>query len=404
MKRYTGFALGLLPVWVGAVEPLAFTTESGIEFIPTLHTYYRFDDNIAKQEAESSHVSTIGVKPALLARIDRNQYKADFIYVADFGRSSDEQNDYLDHKFQTTNYFTFNHRNRLVLDYQFRLGHETRGEGLTEGEQISIALPELITFQSNQLKSNYVFGAIGSQGRLEFGLNYLDKTFTKYENGTSTLTATKYSDFRTPSLHGEFYYRLRPETYWLVGSRLHLTEYLHERESVASRDGTSTFVYTGVSWEITGKTKGTAKLGYQIKEFDDKQRATFEGLSWDIGLSWQPQEHTTWTLLTTQAAVNPEQDGDYNLQTRYSLQLDQAWNSYFVTSLKGLYQQDDYTGSYQSGVLRKEERFQLSAEAQYQFRRWARIDAAWQYQDKTSNWSGYSFDQHIWTVTARLSL
>ncbi|POF57319.1 capsular biosynthesis protein, partial [Vibrio vulnificus] len=120
--------------------------------------------------------------------------------------------------------------------------------------------------------------------------------------------------------------------------------------------------------------------------------------------SWQPQEHTTWTLLTTQAAVNPEQDGDYNLQTRYSLQLDQAWNSYFVTSLRGLYQQDDYTGSYQSGVLREEERFQLSAEAQYQFRRWARIDAAWQYQDKTSNWSGYSFDQHIWTVTARLSL
>ncbi|MCG6302317.1 hypothetical protein K6U45_21275 [Vibrio vulnificus] len=81
MKRYTGFVLGLLPVWVGAVEPLALSTESGIEFIPTLHTYYRFDDNIAKQEADSSHVSTIGVKPALLARIDRNQYKADSTYV-----------------------------------------------------------------------------------------------------------------------------------------------------------------------------------------------------------------------------------------------------------------------------------------------------------------------------------
>lgn len=105
------------------------------------------------------------------------------------------------------------------------------------------------------------------------------------------------------------------------------------------------------------------------------------------------------TVKTTQAAVNPDQDGDYNLQTRYRLDIKHDWNSYLATRLGGIYQEDDYTG-----ITRNDERYTLSAGVDYQIRRWIQLKADWQYQDKTSNRSGYSYDQNVWTLSAQFSL
>ena len=105
------------------------------------------------------------------------------------------------------------------------------------------------------------------------------------------------------------------------------------------------------------------------------------------------------TLKTTQAAVSPDQDGDYDLQTRYQLNLKHDWNSYLTTRLGALYQEDDYTG-----VTRKEDRYALSAGLDYQIKRWVLLQADWRYQDKSSNWQGYSFDQNVWSLSARFSL
>ncbi|MDW3170717.1 outer membrane beta-barrel protein, partial [Vibrio sp. Y184] len=46
----------------------------------------------------------------------------------------------------------------------------------------------------------------------------------------------------------------------------------------------------------------------------------------------------------------------------------------------------------------------LSAGVDYQIRRWIQLKADWQYQDKTSNRSGYNYDQNVWTVSAQFSL
>ncbi|MDW2127805.1 outer membrane beta-barrel protein, partial [Vibrio sp. 2033] len=51
-----------------------------------------------------------------------------------------------------------------------------------------------------------------------------------------------------------------------------------------------------------------------------------------------------------------------------------------------------------------DERYTLSAGVDYQIRRWIQLKADWQYQDKTSNRSGYSYDQNVWTLSAQFSL
>ena len=382
-------------------EPMAYKTDSGIEFIPTLGVFYEGDDNINKADRGENieSVNIWGIEPALLAKIERNQYRANVLYKLSAGFSSDDQNDYDDHTFQFTNFFEFNHRNRLVIDYQFRAQHEEKGEDFTEGQGSLLSSP--IEFHRNDLRTNYVFGSEGSKGRLEFGIGYRDKTYQNYRDGLPGKpdAKTKYNDFRAPSAHIEFYLRATPRTYWLVGTQQMSTDYLSDNPVVSSKDSYSGFYYTGAQWEVTGKTKGIARLGYQVKDFDSHQRETFNGLSWDIGLEWQPQEQSLITLKTTQAAVSPDQDGDYDLQTRYLIDLKHDWNSYLATRLGALYQQDDYTG-----ITRNEDRYALSAGLDYQIKRWVLLQADWRYQDKDSNWQGYSFEQNIWSLSARFSL
>ncbi|WP_045496392.1 outer membrane beta-barrel protein [Vibrio hyugaensis] len=384
-----------------SAEPMAYKTDSGIEFIPVLGVFYEGNDNINKADSGENieSVNIWGVEPALLAKIERNQYRANLLYKLSAGFSSDEQNNYDDHTFQFTNFFEFNRRNRLVVDYQFRAQHEEKGEGFSEGQ--GTLLNDPIEFHRNDLKTNYVFGSEGSKGRLEFGLGYRDTTYQNYRNGLpgKPQSKTKYNDFRSPNAHLEFYLRATPRTYWLVGTQQTTTDYRSDNPVEPSKDNYSGFYYTGAQWEVTGKTKGIARLGYQVKNFDNDQRETFGGLSWDIGLEWLPQEQTLFTIKTTQAAISPDQDGDYNLQTRYKLDMKHDWNSYLTTRLGTLYQQDDYTG-----ITRNEDRYALSAGIDYQIKRWVLLQADWRYQDKTSNWQGYNFDQNVWALSARFSL
>lgn len=401
-------SLLFLPMFTLA-EPMAYTTESGIEFIPEVKAFYQGDDNVNKDEENAKSNNTWGVEPSLLARIERNQYRANLMYKLKAGFSSDDSNDYDDHTFQFTNFFEFNHRNRLVVDYQFRAQHELRGENITEGNGDAVDSP--IRFHRNDLKTNYIFGSEGAKGRFEFGINYSDKTYQNYRDGLTFApnAKTKYNDFRAPSAHAEFYLRATPRTYWLIGSRQIQTDYQHSNPAMAPRDSTAGFYYTGAQWEVTGKTQGIARLGYQIKDFDSNERETFKGFSWDIGFEWLPQEQTLITVKTTQAAVNPDQDGDYNLQTRYRIDFKHDWNSYLATELGFLYQEDDYTGELPGLTLRDSnsrdsERYSLSAGIDYQIKRWILLQAHWQYQDKTSDRTGYSFQQNVWTLSTQFSL
>ncbi|MGP8306056.1 outer membrane beta-barrel protein [Vibrio sp. YIC-376] len=385
-------------------EPMAVTTESGIEFIPQIKAFYEGDDNVNKDEENAKSINIWGFEPSLLARIGRNQYRANLFYKLKAGFSSDDQNDFDDHTFQFTNFFEFNRRNHLVVDYQFRAQHEVRGENITEGNGDAIDSP--IRFHRNDLKTNYIFGSEGAKGRLEFGIDYSDKTYQNYREGLpQTVNAkTKYNDFCSPSAHFEFYLRATPRTYWLIGSQQIKTDYQHINPAASSRDNTTGFYYTGAQWEVTGKTHGIARLGYQVKDFDSNQRETFKGFSWDIGFEWLPQEQTLIKVQTTQSAVNPDQDGDYNLQTRYRLDVKHDWNSYLATQLGALYQEDDYTGVLTGNTSRDSERYSLSAGIDYQIKRWILLQANWQYQDKTSDRPGYSFNQNIWTLSAQFSL
>ncbi len=386
-------------------EPLSYTTESGIEIFPHIGAKYLSDDNIARTSSNEvqERVETLELNTGVSFEMETNRYLGQHIYSLAAGDSSDGRNDYFDHHFVSKNKFELNSRHRLDVQYIFNLEHEARGTGLTASDALSNELDELLEYAFHDLGFNYIYGSQGAKGRIEAGANYRDKSYQNYREISAT-QGSKFNDFAAVTGHGEFYLRLSPVTHWLVGSRILLKDYDHQRPATANGDdqnkgSDSYFYYTGFSWSVSGKTEGIARFGYQQKKFDASGKEDFQGFSWNVGLNWLPQEQSSFDFKTSQAAIDPDQQGDYNLQTLFSLKFKHNWNSRLSSTLSTAYTMDDY-----SNGLRDEELLALGVDGTYQFRRWLGLTAFYKYEDNDSTNSSYQYSQNVFGVSLHATL
>jgi polysaccharide biosynthesis protein VpsM len=58
-------------------------------------------------------------------------------------------------------------------------------------------------------------------------------------------------------------------------------------DKVGDRDGHYNQVRGGFKWDITGKTVGTAKFGWQGRDYDTESKPSFDGFVSEIGLATQ---------------------------------------------------------------------------------------------------------------------
>ncbi len=398
------YALTLATVVAPALgEPLSYKFDSGIELFPNLGIQYRSNDNIARASEDTDRVEITELNGGLAFEVETNRYLGEHTYALSLGDSSDGRNDYIDQKFDSSNKFELNSRNRLNVNYLFRNQHEERGTGLTASDAFSNLLDEPLEYTFHDIGFNYIYGSQGAKGRIEAGANYRDKRYQNFRD-ISDSEGSRFNDFSSVTGHGEFYLRLSPVTYWLLGSRVLLKEYQHQRPSTAAdnnpnKDSNSYFYYTGFSWSLTGKTEGVAKFGVQQKSFDSNSRDDFQGFSWNVKLNWLPQEQTTIAFRTSQAAIDPDQQGDYNLQTTFAFEAIQDWNSKLSSQFNTTYTLDDY-----SNGLRNEELLSLGVEGTYQIQRWLGLSAYYQFENNQSSNSSYEYQQNIFGLSVYATL
>jgi hypothetical protein len=107
-------------------------------------------------------------------------------------------------------------------------------------------------------------------------------------------------DYNEDVFSGTVFYQLFPKTKALV-------EYDHGEvdytEESATRDGSYDQFLAGLKGEITGKTVGIVKLGYQSREYDLAGRKGYEGLIAETGLITTFSERTELALRFLRNAV-----------------------------------------------------------------------------------------------------
>ncbi|WP_051326675.1 outer membrane beta-barrel protein [Aliagarivorans taiwanensis] len=380
-------ALGICSTANAKVEPQPYVTGSGLAVVPTLGLGYRYDDNLGltDTDTESSGIFVFEPGIALMAERGLNQYSAYYnLKVGEYFDSSID--DYVDHLAGLNAKLDLATRHRLTFDYKFAHQHEGRGSGISEG--LGGLLEELLYYRTNDLAAVYSFGAQGAQGRFDLSLGWGDKEYTELEE------TTQFRNWDELRYGAKLFYRVSSATEAFFEIKRLEREYDVTADGEATRDNDDTFYYVGALWDITGKTSGEAKLGYETKKYDASSREDFDGFSWEVALTYLPVDYSQFTFTTSNAAKDPDQLGDYIEEALYRLEWEHYWLERFSSRAAYAYTDESYTG-----IDRDDEtdRFELSFA--YDFRRWLEFRAGWEWQEKSSSVSGIGYDQNVYYFT-----
>lgn len=387
IKEFRLAVAGLCGVYAAsalAIEPASMDM-NGIDMIPTLTVQLGHNDNIFSTESNktSSAISVINPSVQFIAEKDNDAYRV--TYDLKVGTMHDSRaDDYVDHTLTGEAILELNSRNRLDLTAGLAKVHEDRGSNNAD----TGAKPARYTDVS--LAGVYRYGVEGAKGNLEVGASYVDHT---YDNLGSLNDGRERENLK---LDTTFFYRVAPKTRAVFEIRAEDIDY---KLSSSDLDNTEMKYLAGVTWDVTAKTTGTAKFGYQNKDYDSASREDQDGASWEVAVQWAPLTYSTFDLMTSQEYEEASGDEDGIDTETFSLTWNHAWNDRFSTQAMLSHMNEDYIG-----LDREDKTDTVMVGFNYELQRWLAVNLAYTYKDKDSDEAEESETQNLFMLTLQGSM
>lgn len=158
--------------------------------------------------------------------------------------------------------------------------------------------------------------------------------------------------------------------------------------------------YAGVTWEVTAKTRGTFKMGYMDKDFDDPRVTDQDGFSFEL----QTQHNLTPKRALQINAFRNFQESDIALASSYyatgiNVGIRQKFTEKWSSTLVASYERDDY-----NGINREDDYFSIGPAVRYEPRKWLIFDLAYYFSLNDSNISFYDYTSNDIVLRATLSM
>lgn len=364
-----------------AVEAMSIKLADGLEFTPTLKVSESYDDNFREVESneESSWITTIAPTFTLGAEGRKSAYKLSYSAVSDTFHSSQEDNN-TDHHLTADAGMEFNDRNRLKLNAGYHDVEETAGlDQKLENDM----------YNTKNVGGVYTFGAESARAQIDLGANYEELRYTN----SNRLNADKERD--TTALKSTFYYRVAPKTKVLLEGR-------HTDYDYVSNDrlnSTNIGLLTGVTWEATAKTTGTAKFGHEKKDFDDSSIGEKSGGMWEVGATWEPRTYSRFSLNTRQGF----DEGDSGASTIKTQTTTLSWNHDWAERLSSNVSYTRMDQDYQD-IEREDQIDTFGIGLTYEMRRWLDVGLGYKYSENDSDAANESYERNIYALSFTASL
>lgn len=366
------------------VNPQPYTTENGLEITPELTLGYRYDDNIAlatePADEESSDIVELGVSLDFIAARGLSTYSAVYdISGADYLDS--DIDDYVDQGISLQADLDLAYRHGVVIDGEYNDQHEARGSDLTEENGYT----ELLYYKTRDLKALYAFGGDASTARIESYIGWGDNV---YSNGGFLTQDADWEEFRYGAT---FYYNISLDTNLFL--ELSRSERRYDNGDTGS-DNNDNYAYLGASWNLTGKTTGTAKIGYEYKDYKLSGIDDYKGISWDLSLIYNPVARSTITVSTSNLAEETSSYDSYMDEVIYTVEWEHYWLDRLFTEVSYSNTNDDY-----ASFSREDETNARSIIVGYDLRRWLEVSFGYTVTDKDSTDSDIGYEQHEYYLT-----
>ncbi|MCP1267698.1 outer membrane beta-barrel protein [Aeromonas hydrophila] len=384
------------------VTPVSHQGPLGLAIQTEVESRHGHDSNLLWQRESHQAIDSdfIGIAPEFRMVGERGLDRYQLSYQGDYRRyDGSRADDYADHQLQLDGSWRFSLRNAFQLMYQYRLGHEARGEGLTEGFLLQgdegdatfgwFNIAEPLRFRRTELGGRYSYGAPEARGKLELAwsrkaMRYADKHH--YLNGFERYVTEQ--EWQENTAIAELFDQVSHVSRFRYTLQANLRRY----PANPNKDSDEFFLITGVMSQLTGKTRIDANIGGIYKRFiNDPQAESFRGLNWDLRLGWQPLDYSNFALISSRTIRDPGGDGGYVSSQQYGAEWQHYWSARVATTLSYHDIRDDYHQSVVCGQdprHRQDEIHRWGMGLSYDLRPSINLGLSYQLADATSSFSG----------------
>ena len=344
------------------------------EIHPFLGLTERFTDNVFNTNTDlKSDFSTVITPGAqIIFPRTKKRYQVELLYQADLERFNKFTSENADNH-KAVGKFEIKLPSGLEFygNDEFNRNHDPRGINIS---------PELDFYKSNR-------AALGAA----YSLSDRFKLRVDYSNFILNYEAdrNKFRNRVDNGIAGYLYYRFLPKTSGFIEYEYLVVDY----DKSDDLDSKEHHFFGGITWDITGKTKGTVKGGYGIKDFKDHAIKGYKGSIMEIII-------------------------DHNFSSRHSLKVkgirstnetNIAGSTFFVTTGLLLEYFHKFTGkitgkaymsygrdSYRGELARKDDTWEGGLGVIYQIKRWLRTEAQYSYTKRNSNIADFTYGNNTY--------
>jgi hypothetical protein len=156
--------------------------------------------------------------------------------------------------------------------------------------------------------------------------------------------------------------------------------------------------FAGASWSVTSKSRFLAKLGYEIKDFDDSDVNSRDSFIYELQFDHRFTPKTSAQLRAIhQTRETDTVDNDFVVTDRVLLRYIQRFTTKLTGSLSFYYKRDSYHGDItvagDSGK-RKDDNFGAGLGLRYNIKRWLVFSGGYEFLKKDSNFDNFDFDKN----------
>ncbi|KXO11284.1 Capsular polysaccharide synthesis enzyme CpsB [Moritella sp. JT01] len=300
--------------------------------------------------------------------------------------SENSDNNYTDHQLQVGLNRTSNRRHQLAISYQFNLGHDAVNMGISEGNE-QVTAPT--KFYTQQVALSYVYGSQSSKAKLKPRFSFNNKRYDKKNS-----SYTPMADFNEYNYGLAFDYNIGASLNLLLDISNRVTNY---QGTANHKDSNNSLLYTGIHWDISGKTQGIVKIGYEKINFADSSRNPQANPSWDIGINWRPKTYSTFNINASQKIINAVTGTDSIEADHKSIGWEHTWRYNLSSSLAYHYLNETYQHS-----AREDNSSTINIALSYQLSSWLAFGLSYEHQRKSSSEVNLGYDKNIYGLTSSL--
>lgn len=292
------------------------------------------DDNLYITSSDEERDLLIEYAPSFDYSLNRGGHNYSFSYLGQLGYHQDNKDDdYEDHTLKGAGKFQFRGNARLELGIDLISGHDGRGTAGSEARPFVSDDPDV--YDRRQ------FSALVGYGRSDtlLGVDIYATAYDKEYRNNRTETLER--DHDSATLGTVFYFRATGKSRWLLEYRQLAVDY--DAATFAIKlDSDEKSLLAGFTWDLTGLTTGTAKIGRTDKDFDGNVATDQDTTSLEARLDWTPRTQDRLYLDIFRGFRETDGVGDAVQTERTLLGWNHSWNSRLVTDVTYVHLEEEF--------------------------------------------------------------